>query len=307
MSRDRMIRDLIGKVAVVTGGNAGLGYFAAEQLARRGARIVIATRNEAKANAAIQSLRREVDDIVPSSFVQLDLADLASVQRAANELSTLPSIDVLVANAGITEGTAGSVTAQGFESMFGTNHLGHFALVSRILPSLLTTLSSRIVHLGSISHRFYALETDRPESPEKFCSFRSYARSKLAVMTFAFELDRRLRAAGHDTRSIVAHPGFAVDELTPARPGVTPTAVPNAVAQKIFGAFAQGKDAGAWPIVQAATDEYLRGGEYVGPAGWQQLRGRARVTAAKAWARDPAVAARLWALSESLTDTSIRL
>jgi NAD(P)-dependent dehydrogenase (short-subunit alcohol dehydrogenase family) len=302
-----MTLDLLGRTIVVTGGNAGLGYFTAEQLARRGARIVIAGRNESKANAAIESLRRHVDDIQPPSFVHLDLADLTSVARATRELSELPSIDVLVANAGITEGTADSVTADGFESMFGTNHLGHFALISGLLPSLLATASARIVHLGSISHRFYPLQLEKRDSPERFRSFRSYARSKLAVMTFAFELDRRLRVAGHDTRSIVAHPGFAVDELTAVRPGITPQDRPGAVVQTTLGTFAQGKDAGAGPIVMAATDDYLRGGEYVGPAGWQQLRGRPRVTSAKAWSRDRAVAARLWALSENLTSASIRL
>lgn len=302
-----MSPDLIGRTIVVTGGNAGLGYFTAEQLARRGARIVIASRNESKANAAIDSLRREVDGIVPPSFVHLDLADLTSVSRASKELAVLGSIDVLVANAGITEGTAESVTADGFESMFGTNHLGHFALISALLPSILATPSSRIVHLGSISHRFYALDLEPHDPPERFRSFRSYARSKLAVMTFAFELDRRLRAAGHDTRSIVAHPGFALDELTAVRPGITPESRPGPAVQTTLRSFAQGKDAGAWPIVMAATDDYLRGGEYVGPAGWQQLHGRPRVIAAKAWARDPVVAARLWALSEDLTGTSIRL
>ena len=302
-----MTRDLVGRTIVVTGGNAGLGYFTAEQLARRGARIVIASRNEAKAKLAIDSLLREVEGAEKPSFVHLDLADLASVSRASDELAALPSIDVLVANAGITEGTAESKTVDGFESMFGTNHLGHFALISQLMPSLLATASSRIVHLGSISHRFYPLDLDELDSPSRFRSFRSYARSKLAVMTFAFELDRRLRAAGHDTRSIVAHPGFALDELTPLRPGVTPDARPSSAVQTLLGSFAQGKDAGAWPIVLAATDVYLRGGEYVGPAGWQQLKGRPRVTAAKAWSRDRAAAARLWQLSEDLTGASLRL
>jgi NAD(P)-dependent dehydrogenase (short-subunit alcohol dehydrogenase family) len=131
-----MTRDLFGQTVVVTGGNAGLGYFTAEQLARRGARIVIASRTESKANAAIASLRRQVDNLQPPVFVHLDLADLASVARAAHELSELPSIDVLVANGGITRGTADSVTADGFESMFGTNHLGHFALISGLLSPL---------------------------------------------------------------------------------------------------------------------------------------------------------------------------
>jgi NAD(P)-dependent dehydrogenase (short-subunit alcohol dehydrogenase family) len=191
--------------------------------------------------------------------------------------------------------------------MFGTNHLGHFALIARLLPTLLSTPRARIVHLGSISHRFYPLDLDNPMADGNFRSFRSYSRSKLAVMTFAFELDRRLHDAGHELRSIVAHPGFAVDELTPERTGVTPPNQIGLLARQAWSAIAQGKDAGATPIVMAAADEYLRGGEYVGPAGWQQLKGRPRVTRAKAWSRDRAVAARLWSISETLTATSIAL
>jgi NAD(P)-dependent dehydrogenase (short-subunit alcohol dehydrogenase family) len=302
-----MKRDLTGSTVVITGGNAGLGYFAAEQLARRGARIVLASRSEPKAHAALASLAREVPDLVDSHFVQLDLADLGSVARAAEELSALGGVDVLVANAGILESAATAKTADGFESMFGTNHLGHFALVARLLPSLLGTPRARIVHLGSITHRFYPLDLDNPMAEGRFQSFRSYSRSKLAVMTFAFELDRRLRGAGHELRSIVAHPGFAVDELTPVRAGVTPRSPSGRTARRAWSAIAQGKDAGAMPIVMAASDDYLRGGEYLGPAGWQQLKGRPRVTHAKAWSRDRAIAARLWSISETLTGTSIAL
>lgn len=302
-----MRRDLVGSTVVITGGNAGLGYFAAEQLACRGARIVVASRSEAKAQAALASLARQVPDLVDPEFVHLDLADLTSVVRASEQLAAIGRIDVLIANAGTLEGIATAKTADGFESMFGTNHLGHFALIARLLPTLMATPHARIVHLGSISHRFYPLDLDNPMADGNFRSFRSYSRSKLSVMTFAFELDRRLRNAGHELRSIVAHPGFAVDELTPDRAGVTPPNSTGQLVRQAWSAVAQGKDAGATPIVMAATDDYLRGGEYVGPAGWQQLKGRPRVTRAKAWSRDRAIAARLWSISETLTATSIAL
>ncbi|CAD6000915.1 SDR family NAD(P)-dependent oxidoreductase [Agreia sp. COWG] len=302
-----LARDLAGRTMVVTGANAGLGYFAAEQLAARGAHIVIASRSETKAHSAIASLRTHVRALVPPTFVHLDLADLASVSRAASELTTMGPIDAVITNAGVLEGSAAGRTRDGFETMFGTNHLGHFALVALLLPALRASPGSRVVHLGSISHRFYALDLDDPQQQRRFTSFRAYARSKLAVMTFAFELDLRLKAAGLDVRSIVAHPGFAVDQLTPTRRGVTPVEPGGTTLKTVLRTVSQGKDSGAEPIVFAATDDYLRGGEYVGPAGWQQLRGRPRVTAAKDWSRDRATAARLWAISETLTGTSIAL
>ncbi|PJJ62390.1 oxidoreductase [Compostimonas suwonensis] len=293
--------DQTGKRFVVTGGNAGLGYFAAEQLAAAGASVVLASRSPQKAQLALEAIRAAVPG-ARVSFVRLDLADLSTVPPAAEELRA-EAIDGLVANAGILGARTRGETADGFELMFGTNHLGHAALIAELLPTLAATPDSRIVHLGSIAHRFERLDFADLQS-EKYRSFRSYCRSKLAVMLFAFELDRRLREAGSGIRSLVAHPGYSVDELSPARAGVVPER-PNPVIRTALGGFAQGKDAGAWPVARAMTDPAAAGGDYWGPGGWEQLRGAPALVTTKPHARDPETAARLWRATERLLDRAI--
>lgn len=298
-----------GKHAVVTGGNAGLGYFAAEQLASAGASVTLASRNPDKAAAAIRSIQNRVPG-ADVRYQQLDLADLGSVRSAVSELSSAADdgggIDILIANAGLLGAKTREETVDGFEVMFGTNVLGHFALIGGLLPALERAESGRIVSLGSISHEFFRLDLSDLQSRNDYSSFRSYGRSKLAVMMLAFELDQRLRVSGRTTRSVVAHPGYAVDVLTPERLGVVPQNTSSSAERALYNTFAQGKHVGAEPITYAAVDEYLRGGEYVGPNGWKQLAGRPAVVSTKPWARDRVVAARLWDLAEELTETPVR-
>ena len=302
-----MSDELRGRHVVVTGGTGGLGYWASEQLAARGASVVIAARSPEKGAAALAALQRHVPG-ADARFVRLDLADLASVEAAAAELAALPPIDALIANAGVLSSHGRQLTADGFESMIGTNLLGHTALIGRLLPRLLDQDGTpghpapRIVSLGSISHEFFRLDLDDLQSERgRFREFRTYGRSKLAVMTFAFELDRRLRAAGADVASLVAHPGFAVDELTPSRDILPTPKTAGALVRAGYRVGAQGKDAGALPLVAAAVDPRSAGGQYWGPSGWRQLKGRPAIVAAKPYARDRAVAKRLWAAAEELT------
>ncbi|MCS5734037.1 oxidoreductase [Herbiconiux daphne] len=292
--------DLEGRVYVVTGGTGGLGYWASEQLAAAGATVVVAARSAEKGSAALASLAARVPG-ADARFVRLDLADLESVAAASAELATLPRIDALIANAGVLSSKGRKETADGFESMIGTNFLGHFALIGRMLPALTAHPGTRIVHLGSISHEFFRLDLDDLQSTARFREFRTYGRSKLAVMTYGFELDRRLRLSGSPTASLIAHPGFAVDELAPARdilPRPKRGAAPVRAAYSVIG---QGKDAGALPIVAAAVDPGAAGGQYWGPDGWRQLKGAPAVVGAKPYARDPAIGRRLWSLAEDLT------
>lgn len=302
-----MSDELRGRHVVVTGGTGGLGYWASEQLAARGASVVIAARSPEKGAAALASLERHVPG-ADARFVRLDLADLASVETAAAELAALPPIDALIANAGVLSSDGRQLTADGFEAMIGTNLLGHAALIGRALPRMLDQgrapgrPAPRIVSLGSISHEFFRLDLDDLQSERgRFREFRTYGRSKLAVMTFAFELDRRLRAAGADVASLVAHPGFAVDELTPSRDILPTPKTAGALVRAGYRIGAQGKDAGALPLVAAAVDPRSAGGQYWGPSGWRQLKGRPAIVAAKPYARDRAIAERLWAATEELT------
>ncbi len=305
---DVQVPDLSDRTIVVTGGTGGLGYWAAEQLAAAGAEVVIAARNPERGDAAVRSVRQWVP-AARARFVRLDLADLSSVADAAAELAELPRIDALIANAGVLASKGRQTTADGFESMLGTNFLGHFALIGRMLPHLTAqSAPARIVHLGSISHEFTRLDLDDLQAEAgRFREFRTYGRSKLAVMTYGFELDRRLRLAGARTASLVAHPGFAVDELSPPRDILPTPKTGTAVSRAAYRAIAQGKNAGARPIVAAATDPDARGGQYWGPAGWRQLKGRPAVVAAKPYARDPAIARPLWATAERLTGVTYGL
>jgi NAD(P)-dependent dehydrogenase (short-subunit alcohol dehydrogenase family) len=262
------VPDLTGRTFVVTGGTGGLGYWASEQLAAAGGSVVIAARNAERGAAALRSLTAQVPG-ADARFVRLDLADLASVEEAAAELSALPRIDALIANAGVLASHGRQTTADGFEAMIGTNFLGHFALIGRMIPALTAQpVTSRVVHLGSISHEFFRLDLDDLQaSTGRFREFRTYGRSKLAVMTYGFELDRRLRLAGSSAASLVAHPGYSIDELAPRRDILpTPKTAPAPV-RSAYRVIAQGKDAGAWPIVAAATDSSAAGGTVLGPGG----------------------------------------
>ncbi|MBF4614623.1 SDR family NAD(P)-dependent oxidoreductase [Curtobacterium sp. VKM Ac-1376] len=295
------------RTVVVTGASAGLGYHAAEQLAAAGHRVVLATRDRERAAAAARSIRQRVDH-ASLAHVHLDLADLGSVGAAADELAALEpaGIDAVVNNAGVVGASTRGATAQGTELQIGTNHLGHFAWTGLLLP-LLEPRAGRVVHLGSIAHRFVHLDPADPFRVGRYSSHRQYARSKLAVMLFGFELGQRLADAGSRVSSVVAHPGLSLDRLSPCRPEIAPSrAEPSWIgpAQRLV---AQGKDIGAESLVHAAVGADVHSGEYWGPAGLMQLRGPAAVVAAEPRAHDRTAAARLWVASEGASGVTFAL
>ncbi|MBF4604232.1 SDR family NAD(P)-dependent oxidoreductase [Curtobacterium sp. VKM Ac-2884] len=295
------------RTVVVTGASAGLGYHAAEQLAASGHRVVLATRDRGRAAAAERSIRRHVDG-ASLAHVHLDLADLDSVRAAADELAALEpdGVDAIVNNAGVVGASTPSTTAQGTELQIGTNHLGHFAWTALTTP-LLERRSGRVVHLGSIAHRWARLDTGDPFRVGHYSSYRQYGRSKLAVMLFGFELAQRLADAGSSVASVVAHPGLSLDALSPERPDVAPSRPEPAWTRPAQRLYAQGKDAGAEPLVHAAVAADVRSGEYWGPAGWMQLRGPAAVVRAEPRAHDRIAAARLWTASERRSGVAFAL
>lgn len=295
------------RTVVVTGATAGLGYWASEQLAAAGHRVVLAARNPDRAAAALDSIR----SVVPGADVDhvvLDLADLDSVASAATSLAErLPDgIDALVNNAGVVGSREQRSTAQGHELQIGTNHLGHFALTARVLP-LVERRSGRVVHLGSIAHRWARLDRADPLGAARYSSYRQYGRSKLAVMLFGFELAERLADAGSTVASVVAHPGFSLDLLAPDRPLVAAARAEPAWTRPAQRLYAQGKDAGAEPIVHAAVGPEVGSGEYWGPAGRMQLRGPAARVTAEPKAHDRLEAARLWTASERIAGVAFAL
>jgi NAD(P)-dependent dehydrogenase (short-subunit alcohol dehydrogenase family) len=207
------IPDLIGKVAVVTGGNGGLGLEVARELARKRAKVVIAARDAAKAAAARAAITTDVPD-ASLEIVRLDLASLDSVVEAAAEiLDTHPVVDVLVNNAGVMA-TSEQQTHDGFEMQFGVNHLGHFALTALLWPSLLRSAGGRVISVTSTGRHFGpAVNPGNPHMKGSYDPWRAYGQSKLASVHFALELDRRIDEAGLRAKSIVVHPGFANTDL----------------------------------------------------------------------------------------------
>ncbi len=291
----RSLPSQAGRTIVVTGGSTGIGYWASEQLASAGARIVIAARYAPKAAEAIASIRARVPG-ADVTHVPLDLTSLASVRQAAVAIADLGGADVLVNNAGLVISPARrQTTSDGLELLVGGNFVGHFALTALVFP----VLRDRVVGLGSFATRMTPLEPDDLMSEKRYRPFRAYAFSKHAVHGFAFELDRRLRAAGDARRSLLAHPGYAVNELSEKRPGV----ISNSHGwQRLSGYLSapagQGKDHGAWPVVRAAIDPDAESGDFYGPRDLLGLRGTPVVHAPVASSASPEFGAKLWTLAE---------
>jgi NAD(P)-dependent dehydrogenase (short-subunit alcohol dehydrogenase family) len=291
------IPDQRGRRVVVTGAGSGLGLVVARELARRGARVVMAARDVAKADRHRAELLTEH----PAATVDvrpLDLMDLGSVRAFAAAVTAEP-VDALLNVAGIA-GAPLRHDAQGRESHFATNHLGHFALTTLLLDALAQGWEPRVVTVSSSFYRLARLDLDRDDhltGGRRYSSMRAYARSKLANMLFGLELDRRLRAAGSPVRSLLAHPGIA---RTPMNTGHRDRRLDRLVAS-IAAAVARTPEEGALPILYAATAPGLEGGTFVGP----RTESRGPVEVAHLPVRPPAddlqLAEDLWAASEDLT------
>jgi NAD(P)-dependent dehydrogenase (short-subunit alcohol dehydrogenase family) len=290
------IPDQTGRTAVVTGGNSGIGYCAARELARRGAHVLLACRSEQRGEAAVRRIEAEV----PSAKVeyrQLDLADLATVRAFAAKLGT-DRLDLLVNNAGVMAVPYGK-TVDGFETQFGVNHLGHFALTGLLLPHLLETPGARVV---SVSSGFHALGNIVPgdlNSERHYRRWIAYGRSKTANLLFIHELARRLTAMGSEVIAASAHPGFADTNLSVAGERSLGPATER-LTQLVTRAVAQSADAGALPTLYAATAPGVRPDDFIGPRiqGW---RGSPAKSWRARWTLSDAGGERLWHASEQLT------
>ncbi|MEU9123640.1 SDR family NAD(P)-dependent oxidoreductase [Streptomyces sp. NPDC048506] len=290
-------------VFLVTGGNAGIGYFVAEQLSTTGATVVLGSRNPAKAEVAMASIRARVPGARVRA-VRLDLADLSSLETAVESLE-MDCLDAVVHNAGVAlDAPPRKETGDGHELMFGTNHLGHFALTQWLMPLLSAAPTARIVTMGSFAARSERLDLDDLESRKDYQPKRTYGRSKLAQMYFGVELDRRLRAAGSTVASVVVHPGGALDSLTPSRPPVHVRTTGARLGAAPAALLVQGKHAGAWPAVRAVLDPAVRGGQLWGPRVFG-LRGEPRSQPVWTHLTDTSVAARLWDASCDLAGVAL--
>lgn len=288
---DSDVSDQSGKCFIVTGANTGIGFEVSRVLAARSGRVLLACRDQAKAEAAMERIRRATPT-ADVAFLPLDQADLVSVRTAAELATKEPRIDVLINNAGVMHPPLRR-TAQGFERQFGVNHLGCFALTALLLPKLARTHGSRIVVTASIAHRRGAIDWADINAEKSYSSVQRYAASKLANALFFFELDRRLRAANSPVTAVGCHPGIAATEI--AR-NMGPLGLFMPVAGWMFNSAAMG----AWPALQAATAE-VRPGGYYGPTRLNEIRGPSGPAVPTAEARNPDSAKRLWDLSVAMT------
>jgi NAD(P)-dependent dehydrogenase (short-subunit alcohol dehydrogenase family) len=297
---EKDVPDQSGRFAVVTGSNTGLGYDTARVLAARGATVVMACRDTAKADAAAARIRQ----LSPGATVavqKLDLGSLASVREAAAAIGeTYPRIDLLINNAGVMYPPL-ERTAEGFELQFGTNHLGHFALTGLLLPNLLPVDGSRVVVVASIAHNIRAkIDFDDLQWEKRpYNRVAAYGQSKLANLMFAYDLQHRLAAANAKTLAVGAHPGVAATELSRHIPGYTLPGVPW-----LFGKLLNTAEMGALPTLRAATDPSVKGGQYWGPDGFREMRGHPVLVSSSKQSQDTAIQQRLWQVSEELTGVS---
>jgi NAD(P)-dependent dehydrogenase (short-subunit alcohol dehydrogenase family) len=288
------IPDQTGRSAVVTGANSGLGLVTARELARAGATVVLACRNVQKGEEAAA----EIGAAIPRAQLQvaeLDLSSLASVREFATAFEAV-ELALLINNAGIMM-TPQEKTVDGFELQFGTNHLGHFALTGLLLERLGRAQDARVVTLSSLEHKSGHIHFDDLQLERGYAPRKAYRQSKLANASFGLQLDRRLRAAGSPVKSVLAHPGYSATNLQ----STGPTGVMKALMAVTNRVVAQGAEQGALPTLYAATAPDVESGEYFGPDGFQELRGRPTKVSVIAEGSDPAVGQKLWEVSEELT------
>ena len=290
-----------GKLAVVTGATGGLGYQTAIRLAQAGAEVVLTGRNEAKGREAVSKIRNQFPD-AKISFDVLDLASLASVADFARRFATThASLDLLINNAGVMALPARQTTADGFEMQFGTNYLGHYALTARLLALLRRAHQPRVVSLSSIAHRTGFIQFSDLQGERFYSPWKAYNQSKLAMLMFALELQRRSDAAGWNLISTASHPGWARTDLFANGPGFGLISVASQFAAPLFS---QSAESGALPTLFAATSPQAEGGGYYGPNGLYELRGPPAPARIMPQARDKAAAAKLWDVSQQLTGVS---
>lgn len=287
------VPDQTGKTIFITGANTGLGFEAAKVLAGNNARVLIGCRSKDKAQQARKDILAQHPE-ADVAIVELDLSNLASVKKAAAKVAKEERLDVLINNAGIMVPPY-ELTRDGFESQFGVNHLGPFALTGLLLDKLRATPDARVVSTASIAHKRGKIHFDDINAEQGYSAIPRYAQSKIANLYFAYELQRRLAAAKDDTLSVAAHPGIADTELSRYLP--RPLMLMAPLFRPLFNTPAQG----AWPTLCAATWDGVKGGDYYGPSKRRETAGPAIKVRSNRRSHDKAVAKKLWDLSIELT------
>lgn len=300
-----------GRRVLITGANSGIGFHTALELARRGAEIILPARTMEKATTAAAAIMQAVPhaQIVPEV---LDLADLSSVRAFAERIlksHPQPSLDLLINNAGVMAIPERQLTRDGYERQFATNYLGPFALTALLFSAIKPQAGSRIVIVSSTASKMGKIDFENLQSERRYSPmWGAYAQSKLADSVFAIELQRRLAAAHSPVIVTAAHPGYAITNLQTSGPGETARLHPLRIATTVLKPFLS-HDAyhGALPTLFAATAPDAEPGGYYGPDGFQELKGLPAKAKIAPIALDPAIARRLWQVSEQLTGIEFRV
>jgi NAD(P)-dependent dehydrogenase (short-subunit alcohol dehydrogenase family) len=294
------IPNLKGKTAIVTGGNSGLGYETALELAGHGAHTIIACRDPAKAKGALDRIKAARPEAVVEAL-SLDLASLASIRAFSKTIhERFQKVDILVNNAGVMA-IPRRTTADGFEMQFGTNHLGHFALTGLLLDLVAASGAGRVVNVSSAAHRLGKMQFDDLQREKNYGKWSVYGQSKLSNLLFTSELQKRLEGAGLPVISVAAHPGYAATNLQFVGPQLEKSSFAESLSRLGNSLFAQTAEMGALPQLYAATAPDVKGNEYFGPDGFMQQSGYpTRVDRTKA-AKSAADAETLWNKSVELT------
>jgi NAD(P)-dependent dehydrogenase (short-subunit alcohol dehydrogenase family) len=299
---DSDIPDQSGRTVLITGANSGLGLHSALPLARRGAKVLLACRSAERGRAALAQVAAAAS--TKPELVELDLADLGSVRRAAADVRerTADALDVLMNNAGVLAPPKRE-TRDGFELQIGTNHLGHAALTWLLMPALRERPGARVVTVSSLAHQGGSIDTaDLNFTRRRYSPFAAYAQSKLANLLFAFQLDRYAREHGLDLVSVAAHPGVSDTEI--ALNSVKQHSLPTLLgkgARLGTKLISQPVTKGVLPQLFAATAPGISGGQYYGPDGIREMRGHPKLAKASSTARDRDIAERLWKVTTELT------
>ncbi|MER7794009.1 oxidoreductase [Streptomyces sp. NPDC097640] len=292
------IPDQSGRLVVVTGANSGIGYVTARELTRRGAHVVLACRSHERGRSAVERLRTEVHG-ARAELRTLDLADLTSIRDFA-ECWSHDRLDLLVNNAGVAM-VPFSRTADGFESQFGINHLGTFALTGLLMPHLLAAADPRVVTVSSEGQRFARFDMTNLNAERRYRTAFAYVQSKRANLYFAMELQRRADAAGLRLRSMAVAPGLTRSNVLTGGANGTRGRVYATLTRLLLRIAFRPTPAGARTSLYASTVPDLPGGSYVVPDGPFQLRGEPVLRNRERAIHDSATARRLWLLSEQLT------
>jgi NAD(P)-dependent dehydrogenase (short-subunit alcohol dehydrogenase family) len=294
------IPQLNGKTAIVTGATGGLGYETALRLAEAGAKVIVAGRNDTKGNDAVEKIIVACPEATVS-FGKVDLGSLASIKAfAENFNSRNEPLDILVNNAGVMAPPKRETTSDGFEIQFGTNHLGHFALTSLLLPSLRRSSSPRVVNVSSIAAKQGKIFFEDIQAEKSYRAWNYYSQSKLCNLLFTFELQRRSDEGKWGLKAIAAHPGVSRSDLMANGPGdYSLVGIMSSIFVKPF--FSQSCEEGALPQLFAATSNEAEAGGYYGSQGFLEMSGPVGPAFVPGPAKDTEAAKKLWEMSVSLT------